>query len=57
MDFELMITSFPKLINATYITLLGENGSGSRDHVTHNDIWQSRSSARIQFTVSYVTTS
>ena len=43
--------------NATYITLLGENGSGSRDHVTHNDIWQSRSSARIQFTVSYVTTS
>ena len=43
--------------NATFVTLLGENGSGSRDHVSHNDIWQSRSSARIQFTVSYVTTS
>ena len=43
--------------NSTEVVLLGENHNGSRDHVSHNDVFQSRSSARICISGSYITTS
>ena len=41
----------------SFLTLLGENATGERDHVTHNDVFFNRASARVAFTVSYITAS